>query len=144
MFRIEKTLSIIKPDAMKNQVSGLIINRIEKEGFNIIAQKKILLTKRQAEIFYREHSARAFFNDLTTHMSSFPVVVQALEKENAVVSFRTLMGVTDPELADEGTLRKDFGSSLMNNAVHGSDSIESAFREINFFFSHLELINELV
>ncbi|MDR0571373.1 MAG: nucleoside-diphosphate kinase [Rickettsiales bacterium] len=143
MFKVEKTLSIIKPDAMKKQISGLIINRIEKEGFVIVAQKKILLTKKQAELFYREHSAKPFFNDLTTHMSSFPIIAQVLEKENAVVSFRTLMGATDPDQAEEGTLRRDFGSNITLNAVHGSDSIESAFREINFFFSYLELISDL-
>ncbi|MDR2760836.1 MAG: nucleoside-diphosphate kinase [Rickettsiales bacterium] len=137
---MERTLSIIKPDAMIKKVSGLIINRIEKEGFSIMAQKKLLLTKEQAKLFYREHGGKSFFEEFTTYMSSFPILVQVLEKENAVVSYRTLIGVTDPDQAAEGTLRKEFGTSISHNAIHGSDSIESAFREIRFFFSTMELI----
>jgi nucleoside-diphosphate kinase len=141
MILTEKTLSIIKPDAMKRQVSGLIISRMEQEGFKIIAQKKIILTKEQAKLFYREHSAKDFFDGLATYMSSDPILVQVLEKDDAVVSYRTLMGTTDPSQAAEGTLRKEFGTSISHNALHGSDSIESAVREIGFFFSTLELIN---
>jgi nucleoside-diphosphate kinase len=137
----ERTLSIIKPDAMRRQVSGLIIDRIEREGFFIVAQKKLLLTKDQARLFYREHSAKPFFDSLSSFMSSFPIVVQVLEKEDAVVQYRSLIGVTDPAQAEEGTLRREFGKSISENAMHGSDSIESAHREISFFFSTLELIN---
>jgi nucleoside-diphosphate kinase len=137
----EKTLSIIKPDAMKRNVSGLIINRLETEGFTIVAQKKLLLTKSQARLFYREHAAKSFFDELATYMSSDPILVQVLEREDAVVLYRSLMGTTDPAQAAEGTLRREFGTSISHNALHGSDSIESAQREIAFFFSTLELID---
>ena len=136
---IERTLCIIKPDAISRNISGLIINDIESAGFKIIAQKKVWLTKTQAELFYREHSAKGFFNDLTDFMSRSPIVVQILEKENAVVDYRTLMGTTDPKNADKNTIRKQFGKSISENSVHGSDNIESAYRETHFFFSDIEV-----
>lgn len=136
---IEKTLSIIKPDAIERNLEGAIISMIEEKGFKIVAQKKVWLTKTQAELFYREHSAKGFFNDLTDFMSRSPVVVQILEKENAVVDYRTLMGATDPKNADEGTIRKQFAKSISENSVHGSDNIESAYRETHFFFSDIEI-----
>ncbi len=136
---IERTLSIIKPDAVERKLEGAIVSKIEEKGFSIIAQKKIWMTKKQAELFYREHSAKPFFEDLTNFMSSGPVIVQVLEKENAVVEYRTLMGATDPKQAEEGTLRKMFAESISRNSVHGSDNIESAFRETHFFFSQIEM-----
>ena len=136
---LERTLSIIKPDAVERKLEGAIVSKIEEKGFSIIAQKKIRMTKKQAELFYREHSAKPFFEDLTNFMSSGPVIVQVLEKENAVVEYRTLMGSTDPKQAEEGTLRKMFAESISRNSVHGSDNIESAFRETHFFFSQIEM-----
>ena len=136
---LERTLSIIKPDAVGKRLEGAIIAKIEEKGFNIIAQKKVWLTKRQAELFYREHSAKPFFGELTDFMSSGPIIVQVLEKQNAVVDYRTLMGVTDPKLAEKDTLRKLFAESISKNAVHGSDNLESAFRETHFFFSDIEM-----
>ena len=136
---LERTLSIIKPDAVERKLEGAIVSKIEEKGFSIIAQKKIWMTKKQAELFYREHSAKPFFEDLTNFMSSGPVIVQVLEKENAVVEYRTLMGSTDPKQAEEGTLRKMFAESISRNSVHGSDNIESAFRETHFFFSQIEM-----
>ena len=136
---LERTLSIIKPDAVEKRLEGAIISRIEERGFNIIAQKKVWLTKKQAELFYREHSAKPFFDELTDFMSSGPIIVQVLEKQNAVVDYRTLMGVTDPKLAEKDTLRKLFAESISKNAVHGSDNLESAFRETHFFFSDIEM-----
>ena len=136
---LERTLSIIKPDAVGKRLEGAIIAKIEEKGFNIIAQKKVWLTKRQAELFYREHSAKPFFGELTDFMSSGPIIVQVLEKQNAVVEYRTLMGVTDPKLAEKDTLRKLFAESISKNAVHGSDNLESAFRETHFFFSDIEM-----
>lgn len=136
---IERTLSIIKPDAVERGLEGSIVTMIEESGFKIIAQKKVWLTKTQAELFYREHSAKGFFNDLTDFMSRSPIVVQILEKENAVVDYRTLMGTTDPKNADKNTIRKQFGKSISENSVHGSDNIESAYRETHFFFSDIEV-----
>lgn len=136
---VERTLSIIKPDAVERKLEGAIVSKIEEKGFNIIAQKKVWLTKKQAELFYREHSAKPFFEELSTFMSSGPIIVQVLEKENAVVEYRTLMGATDPKQAEEGTLRKMFAESISRNSVHGSDNIESAFRETHFFFSQIEM-----
>lgn len=136
---IERTLSIIKPDAVERGLEGSIVTMIEESGFKIVAQKKVWLTKTQAELFYREHSAKGFFNDLTDFMSRSPIVVQILEKENAVVDYRTLMGTTDPKNADKNTIRKQFGKSISENSVHGSDNIESAYRETHFFFSDVEV-----
>ncbi len=135
----EQTLSIIKPDAVRNKVSGNIINIFETNGFEIIAMKKIHLSKEQAQAFYAEHKARPFFNALCEFMCSGPVIVQVLQKSNAIKENRNIMGATNPSEADEGTIRKLYGDSIDNNAVHGSDSDESASREISFFFSELEI-----
>lgn len=136
---VERTLSIIKPNAIARKLEGQIISKIENEGFEIITQKKLLMTKGQAELFYREHSEKPFFEELVEFMSSGPVVAQVLEKENAVVSYRTLMGATDPKTAEKGTIRKEFGTSIKENTVHGSENLESAWREIHFFFSDIEI-----
>ncbi|WP_407078982.1 nucleoside-diphosphate kinase [Candidatus Cytomitobacter indipagum] len=136
---ILKTLSIIKPDAVKKGVSGNIISMFESNGFNIVAMKKIHLSKKQAEEFYKEHSARPFYGDLCDFMCSGPVIVQVLERENSIKANRDLMGATNPSESDNGTIRKMYGDSIDNNAVHGSDSEESANREISFFFSDLEI-----
>lgn len=136
---VERTLSILKPDAIERKLEGAIISKLEENGFRIVSQKKILLSKTQAELFYREHSAKPFFAGLTDYMSSSPVVAQILEKEDCVVQYRALMGVTDPKMADEGTIRKEFGIDINKNSIHGSDNIESAWREIHFFFSDIEI-----
>lgn len=134
------TFGIIKPDAVRNNKIGAIIQRISDAGFRIRALKLKHLSRREAEGFYDVHRERPFFGELTQFMSSGPCVVMALEKENAVRAWRDLMGATDPSKADEGTLRKEFGGSLGENAVHGSDSEENAQIEINYFFSKLELV----
>ena len=135
-----RTFAIIKPDAVKNNHSGLIFDRILKSGFTIYDAKMIRLTKQQAEGFYAVHSKRPFFNELTDFMSSGQCIVLVLKKNNAVSEWRTTMGATNPEDADEGTIRKDFAISLGENAVHGSDSDENAEKEIAFFFTESELI----
>ncbi len=134
------TLSMIKPDATQRNLTGDINARIEKAGLRIIAQKRLWLTKPQAEEFYAVHSERPFFEELTQYMSSGPVVAQVLEAEDAVNAYRKLMGATNPKEAEEGTLRKDFALSLTQNSVHGSDSRENALVEISFFFSRMELV----
>ena len=134
------TFGIIKPDAVKKGVQGSIIQKILDNGFNIRALKLIHQTKLQAEGFYAVHKERPFFGELTDFMSSGPCVVMVLEKENAVPAWRELMGATNPEEADEGTLRREFASSIGENAVHGSDSNENAEIEISYFFSKLELV----
>jgi len=134
------TFGIIKPDAVRAGHTGSIIQRILDNGFSIRGLKLIHITQRQAEGFYAVHRERPFFAGLTEFMSSAPCVVMALEKESAVKSWRDLMGATDPAKADAGTLRKDFGGSLGENAVHGSDSDENAAIEISYFFSSLELV----
>jgi nucleoside-diphosphate kinase len=134
------TFGIIKPDAVRNGKSGLIIQRITESGFKIRALKLIHLTRKQAEGFYAVHRERPFFGELTEFMSSGPCIVMALEKSGAVKAWRDLMGATDPAKADAGTLRKDFGGSVGENAVHGSDSEENATIEISYFFSQLELV----
>jgi len=134
------TFGIVKPDAVKAGHTGSIIQRILDSGFKIRGLKLIHMTRAQAEGFYAVHSERPFFSGLTEFMSSGPCVVMALEKESAVKSWRDLMGATDPDKADAGTLRKDFGGSVGENAVHGSDSDENAAIEISYFFSHLELV----
>ena len=140
MSKIERTLSIIKPDAMKLKHSGKIIDFIEEKGFKIIAQKKILLTKSQAEAFYSVHKERAFFHELVDFMISGPILVQIIEAKNAVTYYREIMGSTNPDEAEEGTIRKQYAESIEANSVHGSDSEENAKIEISFFFSGSELI----
>lgn len=134
------TFGIIKPDAVSSKKHGEIIKRILDEGFEIRGMKLIHMSKREAEGFYAVHAERPFYGELTEFMSSGPSVVLCLEKENAVPAWRQLMGATDPAEADEGTLRKQYASSIGENAVHGSDSDENAAIEINYFFSKLELV----
>ena len=131
---IERTLSIIKPDAVKKSVIGEIYTRFEKAGLRIAAAKKIQLTKQDAQAFYAVHAERPFYNDLVEFMSSGPVMVQVLEGENAVLAHRDIMGATDPAEAAPGTIRADFADSIDANAVHGSDSVENAAIEVAFFF----------
>ncbi|USO01953.1 MAG: nucleoside-diphosphate kinase [Alphaproteobacteria bacterium] len=137
---MERTLSILKPDVTKRNLTGEVNTMIEKAGFKIIAQKKIRMTPEIAGGFYGEHREKPFFGDLCRIMSAAPVVVQVLEKHNAIELYRHLMGATNPEKADEGTIRKKYGISLDENSVHGSDSAKSAEREISFFFSDLEIV----
>ena len=134
------TFGIIKPDAVRSGQTGAIIQRITDGGFRVRALKLIQMTLAEAEGFYAVHKERPFFPELTQFMSSAPCVVMALEKEGAVKAWRDLMGATDPAKADEGTLRKEFGGSMGENAVHGSDSEENARIEISYFFSQLELV----
>ncbi len=131
---IERTLAIIKPDAIRAKNAGKIIDMIEAHGFNILRMKKMQLTKEQAEEFYAVHKARSFFDELTSFMISGPVIVMALEKENAIADWRKLMGETNPANAAPGTIRKLFGANIGDNAVHGSDSPETAQFEVGFFF----------
>ena len=131
---LQRTLSIIKPDAVRRNLIDAILARLEQQGFSIVAAKMVRLSKEQAEGFYAEHQGKPFFESLVTYMMSAPVLVSVLEKENAVQDYRTLMGATNPEMAAEGTLRGDFALSQRENAVHGSDSLESAAREIAYFF----------
>ena len=138
---IEQTLSIIKPDATKRNLTGKINSKLEDSGLKIIAQKRILLSKTQAEDFYKVHQERPFYNDLVKFMISGPVIVQVLEGENAVSKNREIMGATNPDEAQDGTIRKEFAVSLEANSVHGSDSIENAKIEISFFFSQIEIVN---
>lgn len=134
----QRTLGLIKPDALERGKQGAIIDRILSKGFKIVAMKQLRLTKAQAEAFYAEHAARPFFASLTGYMVSGPIIALALEKENAIADWRTLMGATNPEKADAGTIRKDFAVDLEKNSVHGSDSETSAAREVPFFFNALE------
>ena len=136
----ERTLSIIKPDATKRNITGKIISCFEESGLNIIAQKKILLTKERAEGFYSVHSDKPFFADLVNFMTSAPIIVQVLEGENAILKNREIMGATNPEEAEEGTMRKQFALSIEANSVHGSDSAETAIEEINYFFDESEIL----
>ncbi|MDD8057766.1 MULTISPECIES: nucleoside-diphosphate kinase [Shewanella] len=136
---IERTFSIIKPDAVAKNHIGAIYNRFESAGLTIIASKMVHLSKEQAEGFYAEHSARPFFGALVSFMTSGPVMVQVLEGENAVLANREIMGATNPAEAARGTLRADYAASIDENAVHGSDAVESAAREIAYFFSAEEL-----
>ena len=137
---IENTLSIIKPDATKRNLTGLINTKLENAGLKIIAQKRLQLTRSMAEKFYEIHKDRPFYNDLVDFMISGPVVVQVLQGDNAVKLNRNIMGATNPEEAEEGTIRKEFAQSIEANSVHGSDSIENANTEIAFFFADIELI----
>ena len=134
------TFAIIKPDAVKNGYTGKIIDRIINNSFKILGLKLINMTKPQAEGFYEVHSDKPFFSELTEFMSSGKCVVMALKKEDAVNQWRQLIGATNPSEAEEGTIRKDFATSLGENAVHGADSNENALREIGFFFSNTEII----
>lgn len=137
---MDKTLAIIKPDCTKKNVIGKIIDRIESAGFKILGLRMVKLTPEQARKFYEVHKERPFYNDLVDFMTSGPVVVMALQKENAVQEFRNFIGSTNPEEAAEGSIRKDFGTNIQNNCVHGSDSDENAKREIGFFFTESELV----
>ncbi len=137
---MERTLAIIKPDAVANQHSGAIIARIEKAGFHIAAMKLVRLTLAEAEGFYAVHAERPFFGELTEFMSSGACIPLVLEKENAVADWRTLIGATNPADAAEGTIRKDYAESLGRNAVHGSDSVENGIKEANYFFAEHEIV----
>ena len=137
---MEQTLSIIKPDAVKKNVIGKIVDRFESNGLRIAAMKKLQLTPEIAGEFYEVHKERPFFGELVEFMTSGPVVVMVLEGENAVAKNRELMGATDPKEAAPGTIRADFAESIDANAVHGSDSLENAQREIKFFFSKIEVL----
>ena len=137
---VERTLSIIKPDATRRNLTGAINDRFEKAGLRIVAQKRLQLTDAQAGKFYEVHKERPFYADLVRFMTSGPVVVQVLEGENAVAKNREIMGATNPANAAEGTIRKDFAESIEANSVHGSDSAENAATEIAFFFSGYEIV----
>ena len=137
---MERTLSIIKPDATKRNISGRINQIIEENGLRIIAQKKIKLSSDQAMKFYSIHNKKPFFNDLINYMTSGPVVVQVLEANNAVDKYREIMGATNPEKAKNGTIRKILALNVQENSVHGSDSIKNAKSEINFFFTENEIV----
>jgi nucleoside-diphosphate kinase len=137
---VERTLSIIKPDATRRNLTGRINARFEESGLRIVAQKRLKLTRERAEGFYAVHRERPFFNDLCAFMVSGPVVVQVLEGDDAVARNRQIMGATDPAEADAGTIRKHFAESLEANSVHGSDSVENAAAEIAFFFEDSEIV----
>ena len=136
----ERTLSIIKPDATRRDLTGAINDRFERRGLRIVAQKRLLLTRAQAEAFYRVHAARPFYRSLVDFISSGPVVVQVLEGPDAVALARAVMGATDPAAAAPGTIRKDFGESIERNSVHGSDSLENAAIEIAQFFHEADIV----
>ncbi len=137
---VERTLSILKPDATGRNLTGQINARFEAEGLRIVAQKRIRLDRARAEEFYAEHRGRPFFDGLCDFMTTGPVVVQVLEGEGAIALHRELMGATDPAEAADGTIRKDFAESIESNSVHGSDSLETAEREIAFFFDESEIV----
>ena len=137
---MERTLAIIKPDAVSRGIAGRIISRIETEGFGIRGMRMLSLTKAEAEGFYYVHRERPFFASLTTFMSSGPVVVMALEAPGAIAKWRAVMGATDPGKAEEGTLRRQFGTSIERNATHGSDAPETAAFEVGYFFPGLDLV----
>lgn len=138
---VQKTLAIIKPDAVRQNVIGEIIARIEKSGFKILGLKYIHLTEQQAKAFYEVHKERPFYSDLVKYMTSGPIVPIALEKENAIEDFRKLIGATDPQKAEEGTIRKLYGTNIEQNAIHGSDSAENGEREVQFFFPLCDIVN---
>ena len=135
-----RTFTIIKPDSVRKGNFGKIISRIEAEGFRILGIKKLGLSQRQAQAFYAVYKERPFYGSLVDYMTSGPVYVAALERDNAVAELRRLMGATDPSKAEEGTIRKEFGESIEQNAIHGSDSDENARIEISFFFAESELV----
>ena len=134
MNNIEQTLSIIKPDAVERNLQDQIKNEFKNNGFEILKEKKIHISKDEAEKFYKVHESKPFYNDLCSYLSSGPIVVMSLQKDNAVLENRKLMGATNPKDAEEGTLRKKYGISIDKNSVHGSDSIENAKIELDFFF----------
>ncbi len=131
---MEQTLSIIKPDAVERHLEDEIKQMFLEKGFKIIKEKKIQIEKTEAELFYQVHQTKPFYNDLCTYLSSGPIVAMIIEKENAIKENRNLMGATNPKDAEEGTIRKKYGISIDKNSVHGSDSVENAKKEINFFF----------
>jgi nucleoside-diphosphate kinase len=137
---VERTLSIIKPDATRRNLTGEIVARFEKAGLRVIASKRVQLTPKQAQAFYAVHKDRPFYKGLVEFMTSHPVVVQVLEGENAIAKNREVMGATDPAKAAPGTIRKDFAESIEANSVHGSDAPETAAQEIAFFFSGMEIV----
>ena len=137
---LERTFSIIKPDATKRNLTGKIIDRFESNGLRVVASKRLHMSREQAESFYAVHKERPFFGELVSFMISGPVVVQVLEGENAIAKNREIMGATNPADADEGTIRKDFAESIEANSVHGSDAPETAAEEIRFFFSDDEIV----
>lgn len=137
---VERTLSILKPDATRRNLTGAINQRFEDAGLNIVAQRRLRLTAEQAQQFYAVHRERAFYGDLCTYMISGPIVAQVLEGENAIARHREVMGATNPANADEGTIRKDFGESVEANSVHGSDSPENAAIEIAYFFAETDIV----
>ncbi len=134
MSKVEQTLSLIKPDAVERNLEEEIKQFFVKSGFNIVKQKKVKLEKRDAEIFYKVHETKPFYNELCNYLSSGPIVAMILEKSDAISENRKVMGATDPAKADEGTIRKKYGLSIDKNSVHGSDSVENASKEIDFFF----------
>lgn len=137
---VQRTLSIIKPDATRRNLTGAINQRFEENNLRIVAQKRVQLTEDQAKAFYEVHKERPFYGELVSFMISGPVVVQVLEGEDAVLANRNVMGATNPAEADEGTIRKDFAESIEANSVHGSDSEENAKNEIDFFFARTEIV----
>ncbi len=137
---VERTLSILKPDATRRNLTGAINQRFEDAGLSIVAQRRLRLTLEQAQQFYAVHAERAFYSDLCDYMTSGPIVAQVLEGENAVLHNREVMGATNPANADEGTIRKDFGESVEANSAHGSDSPENAAIEIAYFFSETDIV----
>jgi nucleoside-diphosphate kinase len=139
MKTLERTLTIVKPDAVRKSAVGDIIEQFEKNSFRILAMKMLEISKHQAEQFYAVHAHRPFYSSLTSFMSSGPIVVLALEKENAIADLRTLMGATNPGNAEEGTIRKKWGSSIEHNAIHGSDADDTARFELSYFFAGYEL-----
>lgn len=137
---MEKTLAIIKPDAVERRLTGKIVSKIEENGFSVIAMKMLSLTKREAEGFYKVHVEMPFFNSLTDYMSSGKIIVMVLGKDNAIAEWRGLMGVTNPQEAEPGTVRREFAIDIEKNSVHGSDSQKSAAYEISYFFKSLDLL----
>ena len=134
MSNIEQTLSIVKPDAVERNLQDQIKNEFKNNGFEILKEKKIHISKNEAEMFYKVHESKPFYNDLCAYLSSGPIVVMCLQKDNAISENRKLMGATNPKDAEEGTLRKKYGISIDKNSVHGSDSVENAKIELDFFF----------
>ena len=136
---IERTLSIIKPDGVQQNLIGEVYRRFEQAGLKVVAARMLHLTKAQAEAFYAVHRERPFYKDLVSYMTTGPVIAQVLEGENAVEAHRRIMGATDPKKADPGTIRRDFAASIEENVVHGSDAVETARQEISFFFAQADL-----